>query len=121
MIKTIFKNLIAGSATRSYPMDVRPGFENARGALRNDIRGCTLCGICARKCPSQCIRVDKKRGMWELTPHACVLCGICVDACPRSCLGHDSTHPGPIREKALLRLEKASEPTRLVDKKQTGQ
>lgn len=110
MIKNIFRNFVSGPATRAYPIDVRPGFENARGELDNDIDGCTLCGICAKKCPSQCIRVERKKGIWELNPYACVFCGICVEACPKSCLVHDKSHKKPTREKAFLLLEKEVKP-----------
>lgn len=110
MIKNIFKNFMAGSATRPYPIEVRPGFDNARGELGNDIEGCTLCGICARKCPSQCIRVDRKQRIWELNAFACVFCGICVESCPKACLVHDSSHKKPTREKTSLVLKKETKP-----------
>lgn len=110
MIKNIFKNLVTRSATRAYPIDVRPGFENARGELSNDIEGCTLCGICAKKCPSQCIDVDRKGGTWNLNPYACVFCGICVEACPKKCLVHSSDHKKPVRMKADILLKKEVKP-----------
>jgi ech hydrogenase subunit F len=110
MIKNIFKNLVTGSATRAYPIEVRPGFDNARGELSNDIDGCTLCGICAKKCPSQCILVDRKSGIWEMNPYSCVFCGICVDACPKSCLVHSSGHKKPVRAKASVVLNKEIKP-----------
>ena len=106
MIKNIFRNLVAGSATRAYPIEIRPGFDNARGELENDIDGCTLCGICAKKCPSQCIRVARKQNLWEFDPYACVYCGICVESCPKSCLVQDKTHKKPTRMKETLILKK---------------
>ena len=110
MIKNIFKNFIKGSATRAYPIEIRPGFENARGELANDMEDCTLCGICAKKCPSQCIRVDRKQSQWELDPYACVFCGICAESCPKSCLVHDSAHKKPVRRKESLVLRKVKKP-----------
>lgn len=97
---------MSGSATRAYPIDIRPGFENARGELANDMDGCTLCGICAKKCPSQCILVNRKEGKWELNPYACVFCGICVESCPKACLVHCVDHKKPAREKQSLVLTK---------------
>ncbi len=110
MIKNIFKNFVAGSATRAYPIEIRPGFENARGELGNEIDICTLCGICAKKCPSQCIKVDRKADLWELNPFACVYCGICVESCPKKCLVHDRTHKKPARQKDWLILTKERKP-----------
>ena len=81
MTPTILRNFFAPRATRRYPYIVRPPFEYARGVLHNDIATCSFCGICAAKCPSQCIIVDKKSATWQCDPFACVYCGICVEAC----------------------------------------
>lgn len=106
MIKTIFKNLVTPSATRAYPIDIRPGFKNARGELANKIRECTLCSLCAKKCPSAAIRVDRKAKVWEVNPYACVYCGICAEACPQNCLIHYTEHRKPVRQKTNLVLQK---------------
>lgn len=110
MIKNIFKNLVTGSATRAYPIEIRPGFEHARGELSNEIEACIFCGICAKKCPSQCIKVDRKQGLWELDPYSCVFCGICVESCPKSCLVQDKNHKKPTRKKESLIMQKAVKP-----------
>ncbi|WDP92091.1 MAG: 4Fe-4S binding protein [Desulfobacter sp.] len=110
MIKNIFKNFVSKSATRAYPIEVRPGFKNARGELDNKVRECTLCGLCARKCPSQCITVSRKEKIWEFNPFACVYCGICVEACPQGCLIHYNVHKKPVREKAATVLAKDESP-----------
>ncbi len=110
MIKNILRNFVSKSATRPYPIDARPGFEHARGELDNRIDQCTLCGICAKKCPSQCIVVSKKERIWEVNPFACVFCGICVEACPKSCLVHSRTHKRPERKKTSLILHKNQAP-----------
>ncbi len=106
MIKNIFKNFIRKSATRAYPIDVRPGFKDARGELTNKVKACTLCGLCAKKCPSAAITVNRKEQIWELDPYACIYCGICVEACPQHCLVHYAEHRKPVRQKAALVLHK---------------
>ncbi|MEH0022527.1 MAG: 4Fe-4S binding protein [Desulfobacter sp.] len=110
MIKNIFRNFVSGSATRPYPIEVRPGFKDARGELANKIGECTLCGICARKCPSQCITVSRKDQYWEVDPFSCVYCGICVEACPQNCLLHYAEHRKPARKKSGLLLNKNESP-----------
>jgi len=110
MIKNIFKNFVSKSATRAYPIETRPGFKDARGELTNKISQCTLCGICAKKCPSQCITVSRKAEIWEVNPFSCVYCGICVEACPKNCLIHYAEHKKPARIKTNLVLRKNESP-----------
>lgn len=86
MAPNILRNFLTEKATRLYPYDVRKPFANARGELVNQIEKCTFCGICAMKCPSKCITVDKKTATWTCDPFVCVYCGICVSACPKKTL-----------------------------------
>ena len=96
---TVIKNLLKKPATRKYPFEVREPFSNYRGELVIDIDKCIFCGMCSRKCPSQCITVDKASGTWQCDPHACVYCGLCRDNCPTKCLSMKDTHRKPVTEK----------------------
>ncbi|MCM1285820.1 MAG: 4Fe-4S dicluster domain-containing protein [Acetobacter sp.] len=52
------------------------------GKITNDIEKCILCGLCARKCPQECITVDRKEAKtWTIDRDKCVQCGACIDAC----------------------------------------
>ncbi|MBN2140815.1 MAG: 4Fe-4S binding protein [Desulfovibrionaceae bacterium] len=90
MIPNMLRSLVRGPATRRYPDQVREPFAGSRGELVNRIEGCVFCGVCARRCPSQCLRVtrDKEAGLgaWEYDQSACVFCGQCVEHCPTGCL-----------------------------------
>jgi hypothetical protein len=70
MMPNVLKNLLSPKATRRYPHEVRPPFENVRGELYNDIENCTFCSVCGVKCPSQCITVEKA-ATWTCDPFAC--------------------------------------------------
>lgn len=96
---TVVKNLLKKPATRNYPFQVREPFPNYRGELVINIDDCIFCGMCSRKCPSQCITVDKKAGTWQCDPHACVYCGYCRDSCPTKCLSMKDVHRKPMTEK----------------------
>ncbi len=96
---TVIKNLLKKPATRNYPAVVREPFPMFRGELVIDIDKCIFCGMCSRKCPSQCITVDKDKGTWQCDPHACISCGYCVDNCPVKCLSMKDTHRKPVTEK----------------------
>ena len=107
MTPQILKNLFAKSATRMYPLEEREPFPRARGELIIEMEGCIFCGACARKCPSQCITVDKAAATWALDPMACICCGICVAACPKDCLRQATAyHPvATAREQVVLQGE----------------
>lgn len=110
MTPNVLKNLFSKKATRRYPRKIRPTFENVRGALFNDVAKCTFCGVCAIKCPSQCITVDKKAGMWIYDPFACVFCGICVDACPAKSLCQKNQYRLPLAGRETIALKGEPKP-----------
>ncbi|MFH0998888.1 MAG: 4Fe-4S binding protein [Pseudomonadota bacterium] len=105
MTPTILRNFIGKRATRRYPYVVRPPFENARGEIHNDIQTCNFCGVCAAKCPSQCIVVDKKAATWSCNPSACVYCGVCAETCPSGSLHQKRDYRRPVREKEMIFLK----------------
>jgi len=105
MTPNILKNFVSKRATRLYPFEVREPFANFRGELVNDIEACIFCGMCQKKCPSQCITVDRKTGVWECDPCACVYCSVCVDHCPVNCLSMKNDHRKPFAKKFMYTLQ----------------
>jgi ech hydrogenase subunit F len=117
MTPTILRNFVGKRATRRYPAIVRPPFEHARGEIYNNIQNCTFCGVCAAKCPSQCITVDKKAATWSCNPSACVYCGVCAESCPSGSLQQKRDYRRAVKAKEMIFLrgeikdkEKESEP-----------
>ena len=51
---------------------------------------CVYCTLCAKKCPQEAIRVDRKEKTWALDEEKCVQCGICASACPKHALSMQS-------------------------------
>ena len=101
----ILKNFLSQRATRRYPFETRSPFDGARGMLLNHIEKCNLCSICAVKCPSQCITVDRKASTWECDPFACVYCGICVDACPERALYQKPEYRQVAEKREMISLK----------------
>lgn len=115
MTWNILENVSKKSATRLYPFEVREPFEDARGELYCDVEECIFCMTCARKCPSQCLSVDKKAQTWVCDTMACVFCGICVDACPVNCLGQKAAYRPVTSEREVISL-KSNKPPKVPKK-----
>ena len=52
---------------------------------------CVLCGLCAKKCPTAAIAVDRAAKTWSIKREDCVLCGNCIAACPKKSLSEDES------------------------------
>ena len=70
---------------------------------------CVFFGLCAKACPADALKVDRKEKIWEVDKEACVKCGACVDKCPKKCLGFGDadadTAAGDDDEKLVCNLE----------------
>ena len=109
--KIAFHNLFSKPATRLYPavpMEEKPG---ARGHIQIDVESCIFCGICSRRCPTACIKVNRTDKAWEIERFGCLACGLCVEACPKKCLTMKEHYTSPQVEKYWDRFTKAPEVT----------
>jgi ech hydrogenase subunit F len=98
------KNVVSKPATRMYPYEKRGAMKGTRGALGEiDINKCIFCGICATKCPSIAIKVDKAERSWEFNRLKCIVCNVCVEVCPVKCLKMDEAHLGPVLTKDKIK------------------
>ena len=59
-----------------------PGF----ALVEVDADGCTLCGACARTCPTTALTYSPTEGRLDLRALECVACGLCEAACPEHVL-----------------------------------
>jgi formate hydrogenlyase subunit 6/NADH:ubiquinone oxidoreductase subunit I len=97
--KTALKNLNSRPATLMYPKKKRVFYARTRGHIAIGIESCIFCGICAKKCPSGAIRVDKTGKVWEIDRLKCVQCNACVESCPKKCLAMEQSYTEPSMEK----------------------
>ena len=102
MTKNVLRNLFTKSATRLYPFVKREIFDEVRGALGIEIEKCILCKACELRCPTRCIKVDPKEGVWSFDPMACVACGVCVSVCPKKCLFFDKEYRKPLLARGII-------------------
>jgi len=102
-------NLFKKPATKMYP-NVQPTYTPmTKGHIENDIEACSLCGVCAKRCPSNAIVVDKPNRVWSVNPFACIQCDNCVRACPKHCITMEIQYTSPSTTKEIVTLIKPEE------------
>lgn len=75
--------------------------DRTRGSVTIDIDDCLFCGMCARKCPSDAITVDKASKTWSIDRMGCVQCSNCANSCPKKCLHMDKNYTTPSATKTV--------------------
>ncbi|MDR3363591.1 MAG: 4Fe-4S binding protein [Clostridiales Family XIII bacterium] len=114
--KMVLRSLFKRPATLMYPTVPREWKELTRGRIEIDIDSCIFCGICARKCPTDAIAVDRNAKSWSIARMGCVQCSCCVEACPKSCLLNKAGYTSPDTEKVVDTFVKPeAEPGSVVD------
>lgn len=95
MFKTVITSLFKKSACDMYPFKKPTWYKLTKGHIVIDAPKCILCSICARKCPTYAINVDKASRKWEIDHGKCILCNNCIGACPTKCLTMDQQYKAP--------------------------
>lgn len=54
-----------------------------------DAEACTLCGACARMCPTNALGYDASEGRLDFRAVDCTACGLCTAACPEDAVTLD--------------------------------
>ncbi|MFP3853826.1 MAG: 4Fe-4S binding protein [Anaerolineales bacterium] len=94
LIGDALKAVASNPATDLYPVVRLPTPDRLRGRLRWDPERCTGCGLCAKDCPSDAIKVvivDRKAKHYEFhyDMSLCLFCGQCAYSCRFDCLELD--------------------------------
>lgn len=93
--QVVLRNLVNKPVTKMYPVEKRAYFERTRGHIEIAIDQCIFCSICAKKCPTHAIGVDKGAKSWEIERMKCIQCNCCVEQCPKKCLKMDKDYTMP--------------------------
>ena len=101
MTLTILKNVVMGSDCKMYPFRKPEYHANTRGPVVIEKEKCILCTLCAKRCPTGAIEVDRKAGVWKIDHLKCIYCGACVECCPKKCLSMTRAHGVSVAEKQL--------------------
>ncbi|WP_019176381.1 4Fe-4S binding protein [Methanomassiliicoccus luminyensis] len=110
MMSIVIKNLFSRPDTVPYPAAPADLPDSNRGGVRWDMSKCSLCGLCAKRCPTLAVAVDKKAATIELQVFRCIACGVCVDICPQDAIEMvpEYSRPGPAKDVRKYRKEPTS-------------
>ena len=106
----IMRSLGQKPATLMYPVIPREWKERTRGRIEIEIDTCIFCGICARKCPADAIKVEREAKSWTIERMGCIQCSSCVEACPKDCLLNVAGYTTPDTEKLVDTFIKEADP-----------
>jgi ech hydrogenase subunit F len=99
--KLVLRSLFKKPATLMYPVIPRVWQERTRGHIGIVEEECILCAICSKKCPTNCITVDRAKRKWTIERMQCIQCGCCVEVCPKKCLTMEQAYTSPETFKVI--------------------
>jgi ech hydrogenase subunit F len=81
--------------TTGYPFVPRRTLALSRGQLVFTRDTCVYCTVCAKKCPTGALVVNRAQKTWGIDRLLCITCGYCVEACPKKSLALVPDHTAP--------------------------
>ena len=88
MSKLALKWSVSKPATSRYPFTPRTPLARSRGRLEFTKDNCVYCNICAKKCPTGALLINRAQKKWAIDRLRCITCGYCVEACPTDAITH---------------------------------
>jgi formate hydrogenlyase subunit 6/NADH:ubiquinone oxidoreductase subunit I len=92
MSKLALKWAFRRPATTNYPFSPRVPLNGSRGWLLFTKDNCVYCNVCAKKCPTAALRVNRAAKTFAIDRLRCITCGCCVEVCPKKSLELSSGH-----------------------------
>jgi ech hydrogenase subunit F len=95
MSSLALKWVFAKPATSRYPFEPRRALPGSRGTLVFSKDTCVYCTVCAKKCPTGALVVNRAQKKWTIDRLLCITCGYCIEACPKKSLSLSTPHATP--------------------------
>lgn len=110
-----FASLVSRAAvtkptTRLYPFAKREPYAATRGHVVINISDCNFCTLCAKRCPTDAIEVDRAGRIWRIDRLRCIQCRACVDACNKKSLTLDNHYSPPMSAREVESFKGAPVP-----------
>ena len=96
MSKLALKWALTKPPTTRYPFEPRKPIAGSRGQLVFTKDNCVYCTVCAKKCPTGALLVNRAQTKWAIDRLRCITCGYCVEACPKKSLEMTTGHGSPV-------------------------
>ena len=101
MGKVVLRSLFKKPATLMYPVVPREYTPVTKGHMAIEEEKCIVCGICAKKCPTNAISIDKEARTWSIQRMNCIQCNCCAWACPKDALHMEPQYTAPSTHKVV--------------------
>lgn len=95
MSRLVLRSAFTRPATSRYPFEPRRIIPQSRGQLAFQRETCVFCTVCAKKCPTGALAVNRAQKHWSIDRLLCISCGYCVEACPKKSLALSTDHATP--------------------------
>lgn len=95
MSRLALKWVLSKPPTSRYPFEPRRPFAGSRGRLVFTRDNCVFCSVCAKKCPTGALTVNRSKKRWAIDRLQCISCGYCVEICPKKSLELTMAHASP--------------------------
>ena len=102
--KTLTQSLFSKSACKMYPAQEPVFFDRTRGRIEMEPSKCIVCTLCAKRCPTGAIVVDKEENTWQIDRFKCIQCGACAEGCKPKSLQMVNQYAGPVVRKQIERF-----------------
>ncbi len=95
MSKLALKWALTKPPTTRYPFEPRIPIAGSRGQLVFTKDNCVYCTVCAKKCPTGALLVNRAEKKWVIDRLRCINCSCCVEICPKKSLTMVEGHGSP--------------------------
>ena len=104
MCRLALKWALKKPPTSRYPFEPRRVISGSRGRLIFTKENCVYCTVCAKKCPTGALAVDRAQKRFVIDRLRCISCGYCVEICPKDSLHLSTDHPAAtlIKDRQVL-------------------
>jgi formate hydrogenlyase subunit 6/NADH:ubiquinone oxidoreductase subunit I len=81
--------------TTRYPFEPRIVIPGSRGQVEFTKEKCVYCTVCAKRCPTLALRINRAEKRWSIDRLRCISCGACVEACPKDAIELSTSYCSP--------------------------